>query len=427
MRRNRFAPLALLILAAACTEDTTTIPSPTDQFDSPAPEAYQREIERSLQNSPSASVSPSSMSSLVAPPLDPVFLEDGEVEVVTNGSFETGDFTAWQTAMTGTPIFYGPWTVSGSGNGAPGFFGMASTDPQDGQFVAWNGFDAVGPMDFVLSQEVTLPPGEATLSWKERIQWNFGLVSGQKSARVHTVEIRDPDTDALLATVRSFETETTNEVHDTGWQDFEVDVSAFAGQTVTLVFRQHIPEMFTGPGQFEVDDVSLVVVEGDPTIAVELDIKPGSDENPVNLRSRGVLPVAILTTDAFDAADVDVSTVTLGDGDEDDTSVAARGRNPRRAARPHASVEDVDDDGDLDLALKFRTEDLVENDDLNDATTELFLNGATQDGTPIVGSDAVQIRGHSDHEDEEVSPEGGDKGSDDPEEDGDDEDGDDDD
>lgn len=389
MRRNRFAPLALLVLAAACTDDTVTTPIESDSFDSPEAQAYQREVERSLQASPSASVSPSS---LMAPRLAPAQLEDGEVEVVTNGSFETGDFTGWTTAMTGSPIFYGPWQVTTAGFGAG--FSMAPVDPQDGDYAAWNGFDGAGPMDFVLSQTVTLPSGDATLSWRERIQWHFGLVGGVKAARSHTVEIRNPDTDELLATVRAFETETTNEVHDTGWQFFEADVSAFAGRTVALVFRQHIPGMFTGPGQFEVDDVSLVVVEGSSEIAVEMDIKPGSDENPVNLRSRGVLPVAILTTDAFDAADVDVSSLTLGDGDGDDTSVAAS---------HHASLEDVDDDGDLDLSLKFRTEELVENGDLADGTTELFLNGATSDGTPIVGSDGVQVHGHSDHEEEEAS------------------------
>jgi len=40
-------------------------------------------------------------------------------------------------------------------------------------------------------------------------------------------------------------------------------------------------------------------------LEVTIDIMPGSDKNPVNPTSRGVIPVAILTTEDFDAASVD--------------------------------------------------------------------------------------------------------------------------
>lgn len=42
-----------------------------------------------------------------------------------------------------------------------------------------------------------------------------------------------------------------------------------------------------------------------------LDIKPGSCPNPLNLRSHGQIPVALLGTDDFDVADVDISTLAL--------------------------------------------------------------------------------------------------------------------
>jgi hypothetical protein len=41
---------------------------------------------------------------------------------------------------------------------------------------------------------------------------------------------------------------------------------------------------------------------------VSIDIKPGSAPNSINPRSRGVIPVAILTTDTFDALDIDPKT-----------------------------------------------------------------------------------------------------------------------
>ena len=39
-------------------------------------------------------------------------------------------------------------------------------------------------------------------------------------------------------------------------------------------------------------------------VGINLDIKPGSDLNAVNPRSEGFIPVAILTTDTFNAQDV---------------------------------------------------------------------------------------------------------------------------
>lgn len=132
----------------------------------------------------------------------------------------------------------------------------------------------------------------------------------------------------------------------------------------------------------------LQVCEGEAevlAVAVGIDIKPGSDRNPVNLRSRGRIPVAILTTDGFDAGDVDPSTVTLGNDDGNDTPVAGR-RNGLMA-----SLEDVDDDGDLDLVMHFDTQALVANGDLDANTTELILNGVTTGGEVIHGSDTATI------------------------------------
>lgn len=120
------------------------------------------------------------------------------------------------------------------------------------------------------------------------------------------------------------------------------------------------------------------------TIPVEVDVKPGSEENTVPVRSRGRLPVAILTTPAFDAAEVDPTTVTLGDDDGDDVPVAAK-----RNGTLFAATDDVDGDGDADLLLSFEIRALVDGGELDGATVALVLNGATLDGTPITGTDAA--------------------------------------
>jgi hypothetical protein len=48
-----------------------------------------------------------------------------------------------------------------------------------------------------------------------------------------------------------------------------------------------------------------------PVTSVALDIKPTSCPNPLNPKSQGVLPVAILGTEYFDVSDIDVSTILL--------------------------------------------------------------------------------------------------------------------
>jgi subtilisin family serine protease len=116
------------------------------------------------------------------------------------------------------------------------------------------------------------------------------------------------------------------------------------------------------------------------------DIRPGSEENPVNLRDTGTLPVALLTTSDFDASRVDPASVTLGDENGSDTPVARRTNRTLMA-----SLEDVDGDGRTDLVLHFSIPALVNNGDLTTATTRLFLNGTFEDGWALRGSDAVRI------------------------------------
>jgi len=107
-----------------------------------------------------------------------------------------------------------------------------------------------------------------------------------------------------------------------------------------------------------------------PVLEVEIDIKPGSDPNSINLKSRGVVPVAVLTTDDFDATTVDPSMVEFA------------GATPMRWA-----WEDVDGDGDKDLLFHFKTQEL----NLDENSTEAILTGDTTDGRHIQGTDAVNI------------------------------------
>jgi glycerophosphoryl diester phosphodiesterase len=108
-------------------------------------------------------------------------------------------------------------------------------------------------------------------------------------------------------------------------------------------------------------------------VEVEIDIKPGSDSNSINPFSRGVIPVAILTTEDFDALTVDEETVRFG---------------PAEAEKKHkqAHVEDVEGDGDLDLVLHFRTHDTG----MARGDTEACVTGESYEGVPIVACDSVR-------------------------------------
>ena len=111
-------------------------------------------------------------------------------------------------------------------------------------------------------------------------------------------------------------------------------------------------------------------------IVVEIDIKPGDDLNSINLNS-GVVPVAILSSDTFDATTVDPTTVVL-----EGAAVRLKGRGALMA-----SVEDVNGDGLHDLVLHFETKVL----ELTSIDVIAELTGRTLGGHVVFGFDSVRI------------------------------------
>jgi len=116
------------------------------------------------------------------------------------------------------------------------------------------------------------------------------------------------------------------------------------------------------------------------TLEVAIDIKPGGNPNSINLKKKGVLPVAVLTTADFDALDVDPATVRLGDPALSGTASPVKSNHG-----------DADNDGDVDLLLFFKVPQLVANGALDENSTEALLTGETYTGVTVVGSDSVRI------------------------------------
>ena len=117
--------------------------------------------------------------------------------------------------------------------------------------------------------------------------------------------------------------------------------------------------------------------------------KLGSDTTPINVNAKGVIPIALFTTDDFDVSWVDVSSVEFAGASPD-----------------HFAFEDLDDDGDLDLIMHFRIEDTnlrdvytnLINEDMSGSyrlTVDMALTGqASKDGDEFFdfsGEDTLEL------------------------------------
>lgn len=112
-----------------------------------------------------------------------------------------------------------------------------------------------------------------------------------------------------------------------------------------------------------------------PAIPVEVRIRPGEGESPLNPRSNGHLPVAVLGSEDLDMQLVDCSTVVLG-----------------KAKATHATFADVNGDEVKDLLLHFLVQDIGLEPDVS-GSVEIVLEGETTEGELIRGSDTVRIVG----------------------------------
>jgi len=174
--------------------------------------------------------------------------------------------------------------------------------------------------------------------------------------------------------------------HDTqtrigGYQtEFSISMSFFTSNISGFHIRQSpdnnisyiwkIPDGTDVQGQIDDKDASVYgdIVFESHTISVDIDVKPHSISNPINLKSKGKVPVAILTTESYDASDTDPGSVMFAE------------------ASPLKWVfKDIDGDGDVDLLLHFKTQELQ----ISEFNTFGVLTGLTLDGTSIEGMDNI--------------------------------------
>ncbi|MFC1981023.1 hypothetical protein ACFLVN_02110 [Chloroflexota bacterium] len=275
---------------------------------------------------------------------------------MTNEGFETGDFTGW-TVDEG---------FSGDASVVTSFYASyvpTTVYPYCGEYFAVleNGAE---DEDTSISQDFTISAGETiegwaffyTTEWFEEPDYNDEC----------SVDIMDGAT----LVDRVFFADTWDAQYPlTPWTYWSW--TAPSSGTYTLVARV-VNILDSGAPSY----IGLDICEAE-LIPVTIDIKPCSDPNSINLKSKGVLPVAILTTDTFDAMEVDFTTVQL-------TGTLGS------AGAIKAEVMDVCPyDGDVDMVVYFSTQDL--RDVLDPSDEVATLTGETIDGTAIEGMDSVRI------------------------------------
>lgn len=167
---------------------------------------------------------------------------------------------------------------------------------------------------------------------------------------------------------------------------------------ITAKFDKGLPEPVVGSDYPEYGgDLSWIIIsiKGPEYVEVPVDIKPGSCPNPVNVVSKGVLPVAILGTEKLDVTQIDPETILLNGVKPLRWAFEDVGTpySPCKGKWDAYACNEYGPDGYMDLSLKFDTQAFVaslgEVDDREVVTVP--LSGYLKDGTPIQGEDVIVI------------------------------------
>ncbi len=258
----------------------------------------------------------------------------------SNLSFETGNFTNWVVQDVS-----GTLQVGGAGISAPG--GGFVSEPTDGAFACLHGF--MGSSGIIrIAQDFAIPAETNTLLFDYRASWVSGLPSVPPSTFSVNIEPAGggPPLQKELILMPDVLV-----MPDTGDLVGTVDVGAFSGTTVRVVFEWMVsPAPISVGGFFQLDnircaDVTDTDVDGVPDAC---DICPGFDDAP-DADGDGVPDGCDVCPGFDDAPDADGDGVPDGCDvcpDLDDTADADGDGVPDDCdACPNDPDDDVDGDG----------------------------------------------------------------------------------
>ena len=171
----------------------------------------------------------------------------------------------------------------------------------------------------------------------------------------------------------------------TSRKDSRIENIRLASSGVYYVAVAHWSKRFVTGGNVygstgENGDYMLVLsgVTGSPAVLhINIDIKPGKENiSPLNPKSKGKVPVALLSAEDFNPADVDVSSLTFGhDGDEDSMVKCNKGS------------ADFNKDGVKDLICHFDNQMAS----FHGSDEEGLLKGKLKDGTLSAGRGLLKV------------------------------------
>ena len=125
----------------------------------------------------------------------------------------------------------------------------------------------------------------------------------------------------------------------------------------------------------DVDSASVEIFVDEPIISAIIDIKPESDKNPINTKSKGVIPTALFSSPFFDATMIDLSSVIFGAGSATES-------------HDKVHIEDVNGDGLDDVILHFNTQD----SGIAKGDVEACVAGSLTDGTQFEACDDISAK-----------------------------------
>ena len=181
-------------------------------------------------------------------------------DLVSNGSFETSDFTGWIVADTANAS---PSLAVRANGFNLGFFNTLATD---GTKSASHGFSGANAGSISIAQDLTLPTaGSATLTFAYRVGWNtFG--SAATSNRTFRVRVQSAGGGSELFSTNLVSVAPNDFSLQVASTPVTLDLTAFAGRSIRLAFVTDIPFGDAGNGSFQLDDVRVVAMTPDLTV-----------------------------------------------------------------------------------------------------------------------------------------------------------------
>jgi hypothetical protein len=157
----------------------------------------------------------------------------------------------------------------------------------------------------------------------------------------------------------------------TGGRDSRIDNFVVPATGTYTVGVSSYPRQFRHYGEVTSGDLDEgtyeLIIDGLPVsiMQISMEVKPGNDDvaPPINPRSKGKIPVALLGSASFDVEDVDVNSLRFGASGQE-RSLHKCAKHPR----------DVNRDGFADLVCHFYTQ----RTGLDGSSIEGRLNGSTK-------------------------------------------------